>query len=64
MPQRKKTFIGVLVVVAVIIVIVVAQRTGGLGGFFTSGGGGTPSGYQAVFLTNNQVYFGRLSGLQ
>lgn len=25
-------------------------------------GGGAPSGYQAVFLTNGQVYFGKLSG--
>lgn len=27
-----------------------------------SGSGGTPSGYQAVFLTNGQVYFGKLAG--
>lgn len=25
-------------------------------------GGGAPSGYQAVFLTNGQVYFGKLAG--
>jgi len=45
-----------LIVIAIVIVVVVVMWSGGSSIGFS--GGGT---YQAVFLTNDQVYFGKLS---
>lgn len=61
MSKGRKFFLGVLVIAAIVIIVVVVVRTKGIGNFFISEGGST-SDYQAVFLDNNQVYFGRLSG--
>jgi hypothetical protein len=64
MSRGKKIFIGILVVVAIVIVGVAVSRTGVGGNFFmASDSSGSSSGYQAVFLTNSQVYFGKLSGV-
>jgi hypothetical protein len=50
--------IGLLVVLAVVIAGVIAWKQMG------SSGGGVKSGqYQALFLTNGQVYFGKLSNV-
>src|SRR3989344_1871547 len=63
MSNAKKFFVVILLVVAVVIIVTVALRTNTFGNFFISGitPGAEASGYQAVFLTNNQVYFGKLS---
>ena len=47
-----------IIILIVVIVLVVLWQTGKLG---IGGGGSDTSSYQAVFLTNNQVYFGKLS---
>jgi len=64
MTKSKKIFIGIVIIAVIIIAAVAVTRTGKFGNFFIAGNNtsSSTSGYQAVFLTNGQVYFGRLSG--
>ena len=61
MTRSKKFFVGVLVVVVVVIAAVTDMRIRRAGSFFIAGVNSASNGYQAVFLTNSQVYFGKLS---
>ena len=55
--MKKKLLIGIIILVAIVLVIFAIVK----GGVF-SGGAAKASAYQAVFLANNQVYFGKVSG--
>ena len=63
MSKGKKVFVALLIIAAIVVAAVVAMRTGNLGGLALPGVSGNTSGYQAVFLTNNQVYFGKITGM-
>jgi len=56
---KKKLLIGFIIVVAIILVIFAIVK----GGAFSSGSAAKASGYQAVFMANNQVYFGKATGI-
>jgi len=58
--SSKTPWIVLAVVVVVIVVLGVLFREKLFGGSSTPAAG-APSGYQAVFLTNGQVYFGKIS---
>jgi|SRR3989344_5736748 len=53
--SKKSSKLVWLVILVVVIVLVVLWQTGKLGA------SGSSNDYQAVFLSNNQVYFGRLT---
>ena len=55
--MKKKLLIVIIILVAIVLVIFAIVK----GGVF-SGGAAKASAYQAVFLANNQVYFGKVSG--
>lgn len=62
MSKVKKFFVWLLIIIAIVLIGFFMSRTGGFSAlknlFLVS-----TDDYQAVFLTNNQVYFGKLSGL-
>ncbi len=56
--MKKKIVFGLILVIAIALVIWGIVSGGAFGG-----GTAKASRYQAVFLTNNQVYFGKVAGL-
>jgi hypothetical protein len=60
MSKSKKTFIIILLLFVAVVVGAAIAKKAGISGVLSGPSKGEASGYQAVFLTNNQVYFGKL----
>ena len=63
--MSKKIIYGLLGIVVVLVIVIVGFKTDWYGlKDKTNGTNSTTSGYSAVFLSNGQVYFGKLSNVE